>query len=109
MRSVLCALALLASATGLYLPGVTPKTFAKGEAVKIRVNRLTSTETFLPYDYYDLPFPEPEAGVKEMPENLGEYLTANRIENSPYKVKGRAHRAISSDSDGVSALVQTRF
>jgi len=87
MRSVLCALALLASATGFYLPGVTPKTFAKGEAVKIRVNRLTSTETFLPYDYYDLPFPEPEAGVKEMPENLGEYLTANRIENSPYKVK----------------------
>ena len=33
-----------------------------------------------------LPFPKPPQGVKEQPENLGEYLTGNRIENSGYKL-----------------------
>jgi transmembrane 9 superfamily protein 2/4 len=69
------------------MPGVTPHTFKKGEEVKIRVNRLTSSKTLLPYEYYSLPFPRPHRGVIEQPENLGEYLTGNRIENSGYHLK----------------------
>jgi transmembrane 9 superfamily protein 2/4 len=71
---------------GFYLPGVTPRTYKEGEKVSIKVNKLTSTQTQLPYDYYDLPFPKPTRGVKEAPENLGEYLEGNRIENSGYQV-----------------------
>ena len=87
MRSLLVAAALIGCATAFYMPGVTPHTFKKGEQVKIRVNRLTSSKTLLPYEYYTLPFPRPHKGVVEQPENLGEYLTGNRIENSGYKLQ----------------------
>jgi transmembrane 9 superfamily protein 2/4 len=85
MRTLLVA-AFVCSACAFYMPGVTPRTFAKGDQVKIRVNRLTSSKTLLPFDYYELPFPRPHKGVIEQPENLGEYLTGVRIENSGYHV-----------------------
>mmetsp|Transcript_8617 Transcript_8617/g.13218 ORF Transcript_8617/g.13218 Transcript_8617/m.13218 type:complete len:649 (-) Transcript_8617:338-2284(-) len=69
-----------------YLPGVTPRNFATGERVDIKVNKLTSYETQLPFNYYHLPFCEPKGGVKQYAENLGEFLSGDRIENSPYKV-----------------------
>jgi transmembrane 9 superfamily protein 2/4 len=50
--------AVLCYANAFYLPGVSPKTFKKGERIKLRVNKLTSTQTQLPYDYYSLPFPQ---------------------------------------------------
>ena len=87
MVRLLLASCLLASyASGFYLPGVSPKTYKEGDRVKIRVNKLTSSKTLLPYGYYDLPFPKPVSGVREAPENLGEYLTGHQIENSPYRV-----------------------
>jgi transmembrane 9 superfamily member 2/4 len=49
------------------------------------VNKLTSTKTQIPYDYYSLPFCKPKkAGLQS--ENLGEMLSGDRIENSVYKV-----------------------
>ena len=39
-----------------YFPGVAVKDFKDGEPVKLKVNKLTSVYTHLPYDYYDLPF-----------------------------------------------------
>jgi transmembrane 9 superfamily member 2/4 len=52
--------------------------------VKLKVNKMTSTKTLLPLDYYSLPFCRPENGVKRDDENLGEILSGDRIENSPY-------------------------
>jgi transmembrane 9 superfamily protein 2/4 len=78
---------LACASEAFYVPGVTPHTFHQGEVVKIRVNKLTSAKTMLPYEFYTLPFPKPTQGVKEQPENLGEYLSGNRIENSGYKLK----------------------
>ena len=54
----------------------------------LKVNKLTSTKTQLPYEYYSMPYCRPE---KIMPsaENLGEVLRGDRIENSPYEVRGR--------------------
>jgi transmembrane 9 superfamily protein 2/4 len=49
------------------------------------VNKLTSTKTQLPYEYYSLPFCKPDR-IINMAENLGEVLRGDRIENSPYKV-----------------------
>ena len=40
----------------------------------------------MPFDYYSLPFCKPEGGVVVAAENLGEFLTGDRIENSPYKI-----------------------
>lgn len=42
--------------------------------------------TLLPYDYYSLKFCKPKGGVKSSSENLGEFLSGDRIENSAYEV-----------------------
>merc|ERR1711966_255814 len=46
--------------TAFYLPGVMPHDYKEGEKVKVRVNRLDSVRTQLPFDYYSLPFCQPE-------------------------------------------------
>lgn len=40
--------------------------------------------TELPFAYYTLPYCQPEEGVKNVAENLGEVLMGDIIENSPY-------------------------
>lgn len=105
----------LGLAQAFYLPGVAPQDYAKashiavreysltcnlglpstdrlclalqGDKVILKVNKLTSTKTQLPYEYYSMPYCRPE---KIMPsaENLGEVLRGDRIENSPYEVRG---------------------
>jgi len=68
-----------------YLPGVPPKSFESREQVKLFVNKLTSTKTQIPFDYYHLPYCRPK--VHHEAENLGEVLTGDRIENSLYKLE----------------------
>eukprot|EP00546_Thalassionema_frauenfeldii_P016584 CAMPEP_0178901666 /NCGR_PEP_ID=MMETSP0786-20121207/4162_1 /TAXON_ID=186022 /ORGANISM="Thalassionema frauenfeldii, Strain CCMP 1798" /LENGTH=551 /DNA_ID=CAMNT_0020572819 /DNA_START=12 /DNA_END=1664 /DNA_ORIENTATION=- len=74
-------------AHGFYLPGVNPKSFAEGDVVKLKVNKMTSPKTLLPVDYYKLPFCQPENGPKMDNENLGEFLAGDRIETSPYRLQ----------------------
>lgn len=69
-----------------YLPGVAPRDFSQGEEVDIKTNSLTSSKTLLPLDYYKTPLCQPEVRLKQS-ENLGEYMTGDRIENSPYTFK----------------------
>jgi transmembrane 9 superfamily member 2/4 len=52
--------------------------------VKLKVNKLTSTKTLMPLDYYILPFCAPDGGAEMENENLGEFLAGDRIESSPY-------------------------
>ncbi|RLN05494.1 transmembrane 9 superfamily member 9-like [Panicum miliaceum] len=79
------ALALLAAApaAAFYLPGVAPNDFQKKDPLLVKVNKLTSTKTQLPYSYYSLPFCKPDT-IVDSAENLGEVLRGDRIENSPY-------------------------
>ena len=51
----------------------------------VKVNKLTSIKTQLPYTYYSLPFCKPNT-IVDSAENLGEVLRGDRIENSPYAV-----------------------
>ncbi|XP_009766072.2 transmembrane 9 superfamily member 9 [Nicotiana tabacum] len=67
-----------------YLPGVAPQDFQKGDPLMVKVNKLTSTKTQLPYSYYSLPYCKPEQ-IVDSAENLGEVLRGDRIENSPYE------------------------
>ena len=86
--SFVAALLLLGSraATAFYLPGVHPETFEKGAEVPLKVNALTSTKTQIPRDYYRLPFCQPEGGATMASENLGEFLTGNKIQSSPFVI-----------------------
>ncbi|EER97171.1 transmembrane 9 superfamily member 9 [Sorghum bicolor] len=79
-------LAVAAPAAGFYLPGVAPSDFAKGDLLPVKVNKLTSIKTQLPYTYYSLPFCKPDT-IIDSAENLGEVLRGDRIENSPYVFK----------------------
>ncbi|KAA8535358.1 hypothetical protein F0562_030361 [Nyssa sinensis] len=71
-----------------YLPGVAPQDFQKGDVLMVKVNKLTSTKTQLPYSYYSLPYCRPKT-IVDSAENLGEVLRGDRIENSPYVFKMR--------------------
>jgi transmembrane 9 superfamily protein 2/4 len=59
--------------------------FQLDNPVELKVNKLTSVHTQLPYKYYALPFCRPEKIIDKV-ENLGEILRGDRIENSPYVI-----------------------
>jgi transmembrane 9 superfamily member 2/4 len=71
---------------GFYVPGVQPHAFLEHEEVPLKVNALTSTHTQIPRDYYRLKFCRPKDGPKMSSENLGEFLSGNKIQNSPYQL-----------------------
>jgi hypothetical protein len=55
--------------------------------VRLYVNKLTSTKTQIPFDYYSLPYCHPKK-IQEESENLGEVLSGDRIEkNTLYEVR----------------------
>ncbi|KAK3037688.1 hypothetical protein RJ639_030632 [Escallonia herrerae] len=81
-------LLLIPHAHCFYLPGVAPEDFQKGDLLNVKVNKLTSTKTQLPYSYYSLPYCRPKS-IVDSRENLGEVLRGDRIENSPYVFKMR--------------------
>ncbi|KAK4404301.1 Transmembrane 9 superfamily member 9 [Sesamum angolense] len=60
MFVILMLLLLVTVAHSFYLPGVAPKDFVKGDLLKVKVNKLTSVKTQLPYSYYSLPYCKPE-------------------------------------------------
>ncbi|KAL3824636.1 hypothetical protein ACJIZ3_020665 [Penstemon smallii] len=90
IRMCICLTLLLLVTTGhsFYLPGVAPQDFVKGDLLKVKVNKLTSVKTQLPYSYYSLPHCKPQK-IVDSAENLGEVLRGDRIENSPYVFKMR--------------------
>ena len=88
MRCRCCVLvgALVHSVSGFYLPGVAPIEYHEGAKVDLKVNKLTSTKTQLPYSWYSLQFCKPEEVINQA-ENLGEVMRGDRIENSPYDIR----------------------
>ncbi|KAJ0964555.1 hypothetical protein J5N97_025693 [Dioscorea zingiberensis] len=76
------------SARAFYLPGVAPRDFQKDDELQVKVNKLSSTKTQLPYDYYFLEYCKPSK-IMNNAENLGEVLRGDRIENSVYTFKMR--------------------
>mmetsp|Transcript_2873 Transcript_2873/g.3441 ORF Transcript_2873/g.3441 Transcript_2873/m.3441 type:complete len:655 (-) Transcript_2873:298-2262(-) len=84
--TALTAAACLSSTSAFYMPGVKPQTFSRGDEVAMKVNALTSIHTQIPKPYYRLPFCQPAEGPKMASENLGEFLTGNKIQNSPYTI-----------------------
>ncbi|XP_074582929.1 transmembrane 9 superfamily member 7-like isoform X2 [Curcuma longa] len=77
---------LLPQAAAFYLPGVAPRDFHKDDELQVKVNKLSSTKTQLPYEFYFLDYCKPSK-VMNSAENLGEVLRGDRIENSVYTFK----------------------
>ena len=75
----------LSLSSSFYLPGVAPNDYDDGVPINVKVIKLDSVKTQLPYDYYSLPFCRPQHVVEEE-ENLGEVLSGDQIETSPYTV-----------------------
>eukprot|EP00808_Paulinella_micropora_P025623 g60805.t1 len=73
---------------GFYLPGVAPRDYEEGEDVTLKVNKLDSVKTQMPYDYYSLPFCRPDS-IEKVAENLGEHLSGESIKTSPYNISMR--------------------
>ena len=69
-----------------YLPGVAPRSYSPEENLKLYVNKLTSTHTQIPYEYYSLSFCHPKIKVQPNP-NFGSSIDGDRIENSLYKLE----------------------
>lgn len=68
--------------------------YRKGEPVELKVIKLDSVKTLLPYSYYTLPFCKPATGVKDMIDNLGEILVGDRIENSPFQINALENQKV---------------
>ena len=85
-----CYLSTIASGA-YYLPGVTPNSFKDGDTVLLKSSKVTSTNTPLQYDYYDLPFcvKEEKGGGKTLStaENIGERLSGDTVTTSPYELR----------------------
>jgi len=57
---ILIAVAFAAApAWAYYLPGMSPIEYKEGGVVDLKVNKLTSVKTQLPYAYYTLPYCRP--------------------------------------------------
>jgi hypothetical protein len=90
MKHWLAVAAFGASVEGFYLPGVAPRTFRYGDRVsqfrqtlvyflkvnlrsfplnvqvELKVNKMASIHTQVPYDYYALRFCKPRGGVQQV-------------------------------------------
>jgi transmembrane 9 superfamily protein 2/4 len=86
VTKLLALTSMLVGANAFYVPGVQPEEFDKGEPVEMKVNAMTSYHTQIPKDYYRLPFCQPSGGPKMASENLGEFLTGNKIQSSAYSL-----------------------
>jgi len=82
----LILLVCLREAVAIYLPGANPKEYKKDDEVLLKVNKLTSAKTQLPYDYYYLPFCKEENTI-EPPRTLGEILKGDKVQSSPMKIQ----------------------
>eukprot|EP00894_Picocystis_sp_ML_P002983 jgi/Pico_ML_1/53500/g4035.t1 len=54
------------------------------ERVPVRAAKLSSSATHIPYDFYSIPFCEPEDGPQSFAQNLGEALSGDALHNSEY-------------------------
>jgi len=86
VNALIVAVLAAGQASAYYLPGMAPMEYKEGASVDLKVNKLTSVKTQLPYAYYTLPYCRP-AVITESAENLGEILTGDMIENSAFEIQ----------------------
>jgi len=88
--------AALAEGVVTYLPGVTPSAWDVGEEVIIKANKISSTDSPIIYDYYDLPFCKRGKKSKTSSENIGESLSGDVTTVSPYELNMQKDKTCST-------------
>ena len=86
--SVFCQICQAASSVPLSSPFPQPissQVKVTWQKVEVKVNKLSSPVTQLPYDYYNLAFCKPK-DLRNSVENLGEVLHGSVIQNSAYGI-----------------------
>eukprot|EP01028_Stygiella_incarcerata_P004183 TRINITY_DN1888_c0_g1_i1.p1 TRINITY_DN1888_c0_g1~~TRINITY_DN1888_c0_g1_i1.p1 ORF type:complete len:645 (-),score=130.72 TRINITY_DN1888_c0_g1_i1:1528-3462(-) len=83
---VLATAFLFLSASALYLPGAVPNEFKDSEKVELKVGKLFSSKTQLPFEYYSLPFCKPSK-IIDATDSFGEFLFGDRVANSLYNIR----------------------
>ncbi|KAL9667089.1 hypothetical protein QQ045_001436 [Rhodiola kirilowii] len=85
---LLCAinLSLFGEALDSYFSDTSPTPYYEGSEMEVRVNKLASLSTPLPYSYYSLPYCHP-ANITDTAKNLGEMILGDQNLNSPYTFK----------------------
>jgi transmembrane 9 superfamily protein 2/4 len=68
-----------------YIPGTRPRSYKQGDEILLFVDTIDSFQTQIPYDYYYLKFCKPKH-IEEQAENIGQILSGDKIENTPYKI-----------------------
>ena len=66
----------IGGAQAFYLPGVAPREFQEGEKIEVKVTKLSSVRTHMPYEYYSMPFCKPDV-AESFAENLGDLKTSS--------------------------------
>jgi transmembrane 9 superfamily protein 2/4 len=84
--ALLATAAVVPADAAFYVPGVAPESWAEGESLRLNVNKITSTKTLVPYEYYYLPFCKPMK-TNEQQENLGEIMAGDAIMDSLYSLQ----------------------
>jgi transmembrane 9 superfamily protein 2/4 len=80
-------ISLATLSAGFYLPGVAEEVYTKDHRPQLKVNKLTSINTQLPFKYYELPFCRPsKKNMNDTHENLGEVIRGDKIEASVYQI-----------------------
>ena len=69
-RSILLLAVVIGACEAINLPGVGARQWNDGDPVNLKVSRIDSIKTQLPFDYYSLPFCKPDE-VTQFAENLG--------------------------------------
>lgn len=65
----------------------SPREYLDGVKIDMKVNKLISVKTQLPFDYYTLPFCAPDGGLEKTFENLGEVMAGDLVENTAYDLR----------------------
>ena len=81
--------------SAFYLPGLAPVSYCEEGAeseqckstIELLVNRLTSHESVIPFEYNSFDFCQEDTGERSPTENLGQVLFGERIRPSPYKIE----------------------
>ena len=85
MRSSLLAVLIFGACRGLDLPGMRPVDYQEGQPVKLHANKVTSTKTQLPYDYYDLKHCKAKK-ESHGASSLGQELIGDTVTLTPYQL-----------------------
>jgi transmembrane 9 superfamily protein 2/4 len=72
---------------GTLLLGPQPQTYAEQAPIPLKVNKITSTRTGVPYPYYSLPFCKPNNTNYNLNRDIPTTLRGDHLEDSLYEVR----------------------